>query len=220
MIMKKFNLMFGIILTLALITNVYADTQIGIVQTLGTFKQGDCVQLKQICSSCSQNTIISVNYPNSSVALGTVAMNPSGNNSYVYTFCNTTVLGRYIVNGYGDPSGTVEVWAYDFNITTTGNDMPYSIPLFMGLGAFILLIFAFAMKNNYIGFISGTLFLVLGIYMMIFGLGIISDFYTQTLSYISLGIGLLLILASSYSAINETNINLFGIRRGDDDDDF
>lgn len=167
MMMKKISLILGVMLTLVLMASVYADTQIGIVQTLGTFKAGDCIQLKQICSSCTNVTITSVSYPNSTIALGTVIMTPSGN-EYVYNFCNTSALGRYIVNGAGDPGGQTQVWAYDFFVTTTGNNAPYSIPLFMGLAAFILLIFAFGMRNNYIGFISGALFLVLGIYLMVY----------------------------------------------------
>ena len=138
----------------------------------------------------------------------------------VITFCNNTMLGNYIVNGIGDPQGVLTIYAYDYSITTTGNDAPYTIPLFIGLAAFILLIISFLIKNNYIAAIAGMFFIVLGIYLMIYGLGIISDFYTQTLAYVSLGVGLLLLLASAYSAINDSNINLFGIGRGDDDDDF
>ena len=218
MIMKiRFNLMFGI-LALLLIAGVYADTTT-VIQTLGTFKQGDCITLRQVCSTCSQNTIISISNPNSTTVLGTTAMVPNGN-EYVYVFCNSTDLGRYIVNGYGDPGGTPQTWAYDYYITTTGNNFPYAIPLFLGLAAFILLIMGFWIKNNYVAFISGALFVVLGLYLMIYGLSIISDMYTNALAWVTLGIGLLLILASAFSAINDTNINLFGIGRGDDDDDF
>jgi len=216
--MKKIYI--SLLLLFCILPLCLADTTTSIVQTLGTFKQGDCVILKQICSTCSQNTIISVSYPNSSQALGTTAMNVAGN-EYTYSFCNTSsALGRYIVNGYGDPGGTPQTWAYDFYITTTGNSAPLTIPLIIGLAAFILLIFAFLLHNNYIGFITGILFIVLGLYLFVYGLGIISDFYTNTIALISLGVGLLIFLASAYSAINETNINLFGRGGGEDDDGF
>jgi len=185
--------------------------------TLGTFKLNDCVELRQICSNCSYNNISSVLYPNSTLASGEVAMIKTGTN-FAYTFCNTSMLGKYIVNGFGDVEGYVTVWAYDFNITTTGNNAPYTIPLFLGLAAFILLIFAFLLHNNYLGFITGILFIVLGIYLFVYGLGIMSDFYTNAFAIVALGLGLLIFLASSYSAINETNINLFGKGGGDDDD--
>ena len=214
--MKNSNLkiLFIFLAIIIFITFISAETQ-----TLGVFKQGDCVQLMQICSNCSYNNISSVLYPNSTLASGEVAMIKTGTN-FAYTFCNTSMLGKYIVNGFGDVEGYVTVWAYDFNITTTGNNAPYTIPLFLGLAAFILLIMGFWIKNNYVTFISGTLFVVLGLYLMIYGLSIISDMYTTALAWVTLGIGLLLLLASSFSAINDSNINLFGIGRGDDDDDF
>lgn len=216
MMKTKFSLLFGIVV-LFLIAEIYADVQIGMIQTLGTIKAGDCIALKQICSSCSQNTIISVLYPNLTTALGTEAMTKTGN-EYNYTFCDTLTLGRYIVNGYGDPGAVPEVWAYDFYSTTTGNSTPYVIPLFIGLGAFIFLIFSFLMKNNYMGFITGALFIVLGIYLLVYGLGVMSDFYTQTIAYVALGFGLLIFLASSYSAINETGVNLFRSNNEEEDE--
>ena len=188
------------------------------VSTLGVFKVNTCVELKQTCANCSYVNITSILFPDSTPTIINSEMTKSGS-EFNYTFCNNSMLGNYIVNGIGDPQGVQTIFAYDYSITTTGISAPYTIPLFIGLAAFILLIFAFGMKNNYIAFISGTLFVVLGIYLMIYGLSIISDFYTQALSYVSLGIGLLLILAAAYSAINDTNINLFGLRRGDDDDD-
>jgi hypothetical protein len=193
-------------------------TFVSAIETLGTFKQSDCVQLIQTCSNCSYNNISSVLYPNSTQALGQVAMVKTGTN-FVYTFCNTSSLGSYIVNGFGDVEGTLTVWAYDFEITTTGNSNNNTIPLFLALGGFIILIFAFALKNNYLGFMSGILFIILGIYVIIYGLGFISDLYTQTVGYVSIGMGLFIFLASAYSAINETGINLLGKSIGGDGDD-
>lgn len=220
MVRKIYSLIFGVMLFLMLIVPIMADTQIGVVQSLPPVKQGDCVILPQSCTTCTYNKISSVTYPNSTQALGQVTMTQTGNSSYSYSFCNTTVLGRYIVNGFGDPSGSPETWAYDFQVTTTGNNNNYVIPLFLGLGAFILLIFAFALKNNYLGFMTGVLFIILGIYTIIYGLGIMSDLYTNALAYVCLGLGLFIFLASAYSAINETNVNLFKMGRGDEDDDF
>jgi hypothetical protein len=194
---------------------VIADTQIGIVQTLPPVKQYECVMLPQSCASCSYNNISSVTYPNSTIALGQVEMVKDGT-SYSYNFCNTTALGRYIVNGFGDPGGVVENWAYDFDVTTTGQQSGNTIPLFLAFAGFIIFIIAVLTRNLYIGFISGVVFIVLGIYMMIFGLGWTSDFYTQALSYIALGFGLLIFLSAAYEAITDTGIHLW--RKGGEDE--
>ena len=92
------------------------------VETFGTFKQNECVELIQSCSNCTYNNITSIVYPNSSKAIsGEYAMTKSGT-EYNFTFCNTSAVGRYIVNGHGDLGGNDYVWAYDFEITPTGKE--------------------------------------------------------------------------------------------------
>ena len=217
---KIYSLIFGIMLLVFLsVTTVLADTQIGVIQSLPPVKQYDCITLKQACGACSYNNISSVSYPNSSQAMGQASMIKSGT-EYDYQFCNTATLGRYIVNGFGDPNAMVETWAYDFEVTTTGNDNNNTIPLFLALGGFIIFIIAILTRNLYIGFISGTVFIVLGIYLMIFGLGTMADFYTQALSYFAIGFGLLIMLSAAYEAIADTGATLWKKGGKDDDEDF
>jgi len=126
------------------------------VQTLGTYKKDSCVSLVQTCGNCTYTTISNVLYPNSTVALGTVNMTSIGS-SYNYSFCDTHLTGRYIVNGYSDVDGIITVWVYDFSISNTGTDLTqaYSLlyVLFMGV-ALILFGFVFywsirlPFKNN------------------------------------------------------------------------
>ena len=188
------------------------------IENIGTVKQFDCITLPQTCN-CTWNNITTIMFPDKSFIIINGAMARDGT-YFNYTYCNTSVVGLYIVNGVGDKDAVITPFNYFFEVTTTGNDYPYTIPLFLGLAGFILLILAFIMKNNYIGFISGILFIVLGIYVLVYGLGVMSDFYTQSIAYVTLGFGLLIFLASSYSAINETNVNLFNNNPLSDDDDF
>jgi hypothetical protein len=213
-----YSLMFGMLISLLAISTFLADTQIGVIQSLPPVKQFQCIQLKQVCGTCTYNNITSVSYPNSSIALGEVQMTKTGN-EYTYEFCSTVVLGKYIVNGYGNPSGSIETWAYDFNVTTTGQEGNNTIPLFLALGGFIIFITAVLIRNEYFGFLSGAIFIVCGIYLMIYGLVTIADLYTRTLSFVSLGFGLLLLLASSYEAITSNKIRLFGVGVGVGEED-
>ena len=89
------------------------------VQTLGTFHQGECVTLIQTCPNCTYINITSVLYPNSSPALGEVSMSGTGT-IFTYEFCDTSIIGQYIVNGIGDIDGLDTTWVYDFLITPTG----------------------------------------------------------------------------------------------------
>lgn len=93
--------------------------------TLGTVRQDNCINLMQTCPDCSYNNISSVLYPNSSIAMGNAGMTKLGT-QYTFNWCNTSVIGTYFVNGFGDPAGTKAIWVYTFEVTATGNvlDMP------------------------------------------------------------------------------------------------
>ncbi|TET07430.1 MAG: hypothetical protein E3J83_05070 [Candidatus Atribacteria bacterium] len=110
--MKKLIL----ILIFSIILISFASTQ---QQSLGPVKQNDCIQIIQTCSDCTYNNISRVLYPNKTVVLSNVAMTKD-DTYYNYTFCNTSTLGNYIVNGYGDLGGTKTSWTYDFEVTPTG----------------------------------------------------------------------------------------------------
>lgn len=115
-------------------------------QSLGTFKQGECTNLIQTCGNCTYNNISIILYPNSSVAISNIKMTKD-NTYYNYTFCNTSVLGNYIVNGFGDSDGKKTIWSYGFEITGTGFE--FNLPrtnlsialLFLIIFAFLLCIF-------------------------------------------------------------------------------
>jgi len=95
---------------------------ISAVETLGTFKQNSCIELKQNCANCSYVNINSVSYSNSSKIITNVVMTKDRTN-YNYTFCNTTVIGEYIVDGNGDLDGEITVWTYNFFVTHTGDEL-------------------------------------------------------------------------------------------------
>ncbi len=110
------------------------------IQTLGTFQQGEDVNLIQTCASCTYNNITSILSPNSSELIGNFEMTQTGS---VYNFTldggNTTRLGEYIVNGLGDIDGTDTVWNYNFFITPTGQTLDNSQSLLI-LGLIVILI--------------------------------------------------------------------------------
>ncbi len=155
--MKKILLTF--IFVLFLISLASAE-----IQSLGTLKQNDNVNLIQTCGSCTFNNITSVLYPNSSIAISNVQMTKEGT-FYNYTFSDTNTLGNYIVNGVGDLGGIDTVWNYDFEITPSGfkitnNSIIYSVLLiiiFLMDILFLFIILSLSFENprneegNYIG---------------------------------------------------------------------
>ena len=132
------KLLILIILLMVLAPIVSAE-----IQHLGYFRVNDCITLKQICSNCSYVNITSVLFPNSTQILSEQTMTKSGTD-YSYNFCNTSVMGQYIVNGKGDLNGVPTVWAYDFQVTGNGKEPPTAVVISFFSLIFIITFFYFA----------------------------------------------------------------------------
>ncbi len=120
------------------------------ITNLGTFKQGSCVEIKQVCASCSYINI-TISYPNSTFAVYNQKMTKIGSGTWNYTFCNTSSLGRYDVTGEGDLEGRATGFsALYFEITPSGDKFDEGQG-FSSLGLFISII-AVAFLFMYFGF--------------------------------------------------------------------
>jgi len=136
---------------LFLLFGVFLISLVGATQeSLGTYKQNTCVELIQTCGNCTYNNISTVKFPNSSTALLNVAMTRD-DTYYNYTFCNTSTLGTYIVNGFGDLDGEKIVWSYGFVITYTGKELSSASSTFyivlFGVFIFLFLITIFGIDK-------------------------------------------------------------------------
>lgn len=120
-------------------------------QSLGTYKQGDCVNLIQTCGGCTYNNITSIMSPNSTTLLGLTSMVKNGV-EFTYSFCDTNISGTYIVNGVGDLDGITTVWVYDFFITDSGTTAnTQTAVVYIGL-LFILLVFLILSIYSFVKF--------------------------------------------------------------------
>jgi hypothetical protein len=127
---KILYLMIGMIFLMSIIPMASAES-------LGTFRNGDCVTLIQTCNNCTFANITSVIYPNSTVSLSDQDMTQTGT-YFFYSYCDTSLNGIYIVTGLGDPDGEVAVWNYDFSITPNGEDASVGKAVFY-IGLLIML---------------------------------------------------------------------------------
>lgn len=167
--------------------------------SLGEFEPGQCVVIKQLCGNCTFVNITSIVYPNNTLDATQKIMTKIGT-EYNYTLCSTQTTGKYIVNGNGDPNGIRTVFAFPFFIKYPGN-VWLSLYL-VGFGILILL-FAFLMENEWLGFIAGALFIVAGVYIMIYGLLGLASIYTRAISFTLIGLGLLFEIAAGYKVAEE-----------------
>lgn len=171
------------------------------IETLGTFRQGNPVDLIQVCGNCSYVNITSIKVPNSTTILTNVIMTKDGSR-FNYTFYDSWQLGRYIVSGIGDDDGIPTVFSYDFYINPTGEeqnsilDNPLSL-IMIGLGIVLILLGVYQ-GNAYFGFIGGVLFLASGVYVMIYGFNNVLNLYTRGVAAVLLGFGIFFSIVSSY----------------------
>ena len=142
-------------------------------ETLGTFKQGSTIELKQICADCTYNNITRINYPNSSIAISDVQMTQMGS-YFNYSFSDTNTVGRYIVNGIGDLGGVNTVWTYYFDVNPSGIEPTdqrtsattratwflFGVATLLLLGSFF---FAIATPYRLTMVIIGFMFLLIGV---------------------------------------------------------
>ena len=187
--MNKLNLIFSMFIIFSCIGLASAE-----YDQIGPYLQYECVNLPQI-SDAAQCNITAIRYPiNSTYALREVEMDKTGS-TFNYTFCSTEILGTYIVEGICDDA----VWVYDFDITTNGKPLSNQIPMYLLVAALVLFIGGISVHSPPAGFFSGLLFLMAGMYLMIYGFGAIADLYTQAFALIILAIGMLISIVAAYS---------------------
>lgn len=133
--MSKTNKILLLLLATILVLPLVSSS----TDTLGVFKQGECINLLQTCSDCTYNNVTSVISPSGLISIKNILMSKVGV-EYNLTFCNTSELGKYTVNGIGDLSGTSTIWNYWFEITPTGTSLTTQQSIMFIVGIIVMLI--------------------------------------------------------------------------------
>jgi len=124
---------------LLLIMGIFLFSFASALDSQGTFKQGDCMNISQTCASCSYVNISSVSNQNNSNLVSNVEMVSFGNGEWRYEFCDTNFIGRYDVKGHGDSDGTDTSFATYFEITPSGEELTQEKSLLLIAALIILL---------------------------------------------------------------------------------
>ena len=120
---------------------------------------------------------------------------------YNVTSNQTTKLGPHptSINCYG---GTASGFtSYDYEVTTTGKKPQLVAPLTLLLSSLFLFVVGLLAYNKPIGFLSGLLFMMSGVYVMIYGLGNIADLYTRSIAGIAIALGAIVSLTAAYEML-------------------
>jgi len=116
----RFGIIMGIIicglLTMGIVSAEIDETN------LGSVKQNTCIEIPQVCGSCSYVNL-TIYYPNKSRAITNDGMTSIGGSSWSYEFCNTSNLGIYYISGGGDVEGSLTGFDnYYFEVNPEGID--------------------------------------------------------------------------------------------------
>ena len=185
---------------LILIIGIFLITLVSADGNLGIFKQNECIPLYQYCDDCTYVNLTVVQYPDGTIGNINTAMTKN-DVDYNYTFCSTGNLGIHYYTVKGDKGGSVNTERMSFEITTTGRIAEIKIAIFMLLISLVVFIFALYSTNYAIGFISGILFLLTGIYLIVYGFGDVANMYTQAMAYIVISFGLFIMLIAGWEWI-------------------
>jgi hypothetical protein len=164
--------------------------------TLPCIVNGNYCSFSAICNSTVVN-------PNNLIIINGQTMTRNGALFELnLTGSQVSILGEYQFNvACMDGSNTGSRFL-KFHVTPTGDGRGIGLFLILAFVSFILFITAVALKNEYFGFIGGSLFLMTGIYTMIYGISNLADVYTRSISYIFLAVGVLSVLVSGIELIS------------------
>jgi len=113
------------------------------MQEFGIFKKDICVRIFQSGEGFTSCNITSIIYPNSTVAISESQMTKQSV-EYNYSFCNTEILGDYIVNGLCTNGTDNIIWDYTFKVSTTGEEVSLSniiiVIAFLVVGIFLFIL--------------------------------------------------------------------------------
>lgn len=196
-------LIIGIFIALIALASVSAAS-ITVSRLTYDYKVGSQIDIKNPCyyngANCPPTTTcaITVYDPNNAIIINNQQM------TYSTAFFNYTLpdanysIGSYkcdMVCTYAGVSGSQRFY---LDIGSGGN---MGLFLILALASLLLLLVGYLMENEYIGFISSTLFILTGLYALIYGVGNLSNLYTTGIGWVALGLGILFMMASAYSAI-------------------
>jgi hypothetical protein len=160
--------------------------------SLGTYKQGDCVDIKTILNTSSV-TLSTLSYPDGSIAGSNIVMQNIAGKTFNYTFCNTPTIGTYVYDYY-DADG--EVYVNDFDITASGQSGTNNIVfiVFVIVLLYALTLIAFFGKSTPLTILGGMSMVGLGVYILQNGLIIYRDWITEYFGTVTWAVGAILAL--------------------------
>ena len=158
------------------------------------------------CVSC--DCYLTVSYPNGSILVDNVAMTFSnGTASYLLDGSQTSISGEHTARVVCDNMADWGFSTFTYEVTDSGsltyisfNFMLFAVLFIVGM---VFLVFAHYTANRTFGFAGGSLFMICGIYSLVYGINDVTTMYTRAVAYVIMFIGLYALIVSAYSSLDE-----------------
>ena len=178
-------------------------------ESIGTWKQGDCVDLIQTAVNASYVRISSITLPDSTQILTAEVTMEKLDNYYNYTFCNTNQFGIYQVSGYGDELGIEQGWAYTFYVTADGKPFQQFPQQFyiVSLGLILIFLSFFFERLRMFKHLGSIVLMVMGVLTLSPGYSFINwtTLFGKTIGFSFIGLGFYFLIEDSFSRGKQDN---------------
>jgi len=159
------------------------------------------------CNATLVDCYLTLRAPNNDYLLDsvTMAIQDNGDARYIIPAHNITQISSaytgkvYCTNGV---IGNTETFTMEIN--GTGDDRGNGLFIILALSSLLVIGLAVIAENEYIGFMGGALFIITGVYSLIYGIGNLANMYTQAIAFVSIGLGFLFLIAAGYKAADGT----------------
>ena len=165
------------------------------VESMGYVEMGKCIQLLQSAVNSTYSNITTISFPNKTEILSLNKAMTKNGIVYNYSFCSTSSIGQYIVNGITDIDGVPTNWAYDFEVSSMGIKNSTTFYIICILIIVLLLGLGFYIEDAWLIIFGGMGLMVLGIYSYNYGIADIKD---RVVSY---SISLFVIFTGAYLSL-------------------
>lgn len=172
------------------------------------YKQNSIIELKVPCSYngtfCDTTALcnVTISYPNSSLLVDDGNMTNTGNGMPFYLLPDTSITGVYLYNSECCQADACDSYSSSFEITPSGiiqtsilENPIILILISLGLILLILGIYLFAPAFAFLG---ALMFLLSGVYTMIYGFNNVADLYTRGIAVTLMGVGIIFMFIIAY----------------------
>ena len=143
-----------------------------------------------------------IQLPNQTTIFYNVEMTQSYNDFNVvvkaenFTLTGETCMGITCTDGTTDEVGSV---CEEVNSTSTTNSQSSLLFLILILSALVFFVGGYLLDQDWLIFLSGILWMITGVYVMIYGILNFTNLYTRTIAAVCLAVGIVLIVAGIFN---------------------